>query len=64
MFPNKFISPVIAISFLIFLFVNKLYITRVIAVPADGPSLGVDPSGQCTCIACLLKLISLLLLFS
>ena len=37
-----------AISFLIFLFVNKLYMTNVIAVPADGPSLGVAPSGTCT----------------
>ena len=44
--PCKFISPVIAIVFLIFLFVNKLYKTQVIAVPALGPSFGTEPSGQ------------------
>ena len=42
----KFISPVIATLCLIFFLVSILYITIVIAVPAEGPSLFVAPSGQ------------------
>ena len=45
-FPSKSISPVTPILLFIFLSVYKLYITVVIAPPAEGPSLGVAPSGQ------------------
>lgn len=44
--PCKLISPVIAILFLIFLSLNRLKMQVVMAVPADGPSLGTAPSGQ------------------
>ena len=44
--PCILISPVIATSFLIILLFNKLYMAVVIAVPAEGPSLGTAPSGQ------------------
>ena len=46
-FPCKQISPVIAILFFIFLSVKRLYRQTVIAVPAEGPSFGVAPSGTC-----------------
>ena len=45
--PCKLISPVMAILFLIFLLLIRLYKAIVIAVPADGPSFGTAPSGQC-----------------
>ena len=39
------IHNVLAILFFIFLLVNKLYKAIAIAAPAEGPSLGVAPSG-------------------
>ena len=47
--PLKLISPVIAISFRINFLFNKLKIAIVIAVPADGPSFDILPSGQWIC---------------
>ena len=44
--PCRLISPVIAISFFIFLLLIRLKIALVIAVPALGPSFGTAPSGQ------------------
>ena len=41
--PCKFISPVIARLFLIFLLLNVLNIAIVIAAPADGPSFDTAP---------------------
>ena len=45
--PNIFvISPVIATSHLTGILVNEDRIERVMPIPADGPSLGVAPSGK------------------
>ena len=46
-FPRKVISPVMAMFFLIFFWVNKETKDVSIAIPALGPSLGVAPSGTC-----------------
>ena len=43
--PLRVISPVIEMFDLICLLVNALIIALVIAIPADGPSLGVAPAG-------------------
>jgi hypothetical protein len=45
-FPVSDISPVIAISFTNGLFKAKEINEDVIAHPADGPSLGILPSGK------------------
>lgn len=44
-FPLKEISPVIAKLFFIGLFIAKEIKDEVIATPAEGPSLGIAPSG-------------------
>ena len=44
--PHKLISPVKAIVFNTGILHNKDTIATVIAVPAEGPSFGVAPSGQ------------------
>jgi len=48
--PFNEISPVIAKFDGTFLFIAKLIKAVVMAVPADGPSLGVAPSVKCTWI--------------
>ena len=49
--PLSVISPVIATSFLTGICVNDDIIAVHIPTPALGPSLGVAPSGTCTCIS-------------
>ena len=46
--PLRVISPVIPTEFLTFMSVKADTILVTIATPADGPSLGVAPSGTCT----------------
>ena len=47
---EKSISPVKAIVFLTGILHRRDIIAKVIAPPAEGPSLGVAASGQCICI--------------
>lgn len=44
--PVSVISPVIAMSFLTFLFVSSDTSAVVIVIPADGPSFGIAPAGK------------------
>ena len=48
-FPRKVISPVIARLALTFRLVNADASAVSIVTPAEGPSLGVAPSGTCMC---------------
>ena len=50
--PFKLISPVSAILLFTGILHNRDIIAKVIAPPAEGPSLGVAASGQCICIPC------------
>jgi len=49
-FPFNEISPVIATCSDIFLFNAREINPLVIAIPAEGPSFGVAPSGTCICM--------------
>ena len=46
-FPRRSISPVMATSFLMATPVIAERMTKPVAIPAEGPSLGVAPSGKC-----------------
>src|SRR6185295_17819060 len=53
--PRSVISPVIATSRRTFRSVKAEIIAAAMVMPADGPSLGIDPSGTWTCTSCVSK---------
>ncbi|MNV66507.1 hypothetical protein D3C71_1592640 [compost metagenome] len=56
--PRSVISPVMATSARTGMRDNAETMAVVIAIPADGPSFGVAPSGTCTCMSCFSKTLS------
>ncbi len=47
--PRSVISPVMAVSFFMGIFVRAEVSATAMVIPAEGPSLGMAPSGTWTC---------------